>query len=164
IPDDVIIRAFEILEQIEQKDPFRATVKENSNETSPGKYHDKLISEKTKELEKLNLELTVKHQELNKCEEEILNKEKELGKKSYEVDKLKSEVSKIGKKSKPQKKKEYIQVSLFKPVLVKEFPLDEDLLKIVKIIKDIDINSLTPVEAMKKLIEIKEKLQSEKVN
>jgi len=43
IPDDVIIRAFEILEQIEQKDPFRATIKENNSEKSSGKYHDKLI-------------------------------------------------------------------------------------------------------------------------
>jgi len=158
IPDDVIIRAFEILEQIEQKDPFRATVKENNNGASNGKYHDKLISEKLKELEKLNLELAVKYQELSNCEEEISKKEKELGKKSYEIEKLKSEVSSIRKKSKPVKKKSYVQTSLFKPIAVKEPPLDENLLNLVKVIKDIDLNSLTPVEAMKKLIEIKEKL------
>jgi len=160
IPDDVIIRAFEILDQIEEKDPFRATVKENGNGVRSGKYHDKLVSEKLKELEKLNFELETKHQELGICEEEISEKEKELGKKTYEIEKLKSEINGIKKESKPKKTKKFVQTSLFKPIDVKENVLDEDLMKFVTLLKDIDINSLTPLDAMKKLIEIKEKLQN----
>ena len=53
-----------------------------------------------------------------------------------------------------------MQTSLFKPVAVREKIIDEDLIKVVKILRDVDINSLTPVEAMKKLIEIKEILQN----
>jgi DNA mismatch repair protein MutS len=160
IPDDVIIRAFEILDQIEEKDPFRATVKENGNGVRSGKYHDKLVSEKLKELEKLNFELETKHQELGICEEEISEKEKELGKKTYEIEKLKSEINSIKKESKPKKAKKYVQTSLFKPIDVKEKVLDEDFMRLAKLLKDIDINSLTPLDAMKKLIEIKEKLQN----
>jgi len=160
IPDDVIIRAFEILDQIEEKDPFRATVKENGNGTRFGKYHDKLVSEKLKELEKLNFELETKHQELGICEEEISKREKEIGKKTYEIEKLKSEISNIRKESKPKKTKKYVQTSLFKPIDVKEKVLDEDLMRLVKLLTDIDINSLTPLDAMKKLIEVKEKLEN----
>ena len=160
IPDDVIIRAFEILDQIEEKDPFRATVKENGNGARSGKYHDKLVSEKLKELEKLNFELETKHQELDICEEEISEKEKEIGKKTYEIEKLKSEISSIKKESKPKKIKKFVQTSLFKPIDVKEKVLDEDLMKFVQLLKHIDINSLTPLDAMKKLIEIKEELQN----
>ncbi len=160
IPDDVIIRAFEILDQIEEKDPFRATVRKNGNGARFGKYHDKLVGEKLKELEKLNFELETKHHELGICEEEISKKEKEIGKKTYKIEKLKSEMSSIIKESKPKKAKKYIQTSLFKPVAAKEKILDEDLWNLVKILKDIDMNSLTPLEAMKKLIEIKEKLDA----
>ena len=160
IPDDVIIRAFEILDQIEEKDPFRATVKENGNGTRFGKYHDKLVSEKLKELEKLNFELETKHQELGICEEEISKREKEIGKKTYEIEKLKSEITNIKKESKPKKAKKFVQTSLFKPMDVKEKVLDEDLMRLVKLLTDIDINSLTPLDAMKKLIEVKEKLEN----
>ncbi|MFW9945244.1 MAG: DNA mismatch repair protein MutS [Candidatus Odinarchaeota archaeon] len=160
IPDDVIIRAFEILDQIEEKDPFRATVKENGNGARSGKYHDKIVSEKLKELEKLNFELETKHQELSICEEEISEKEKELGKKTYEIEKLKSEISSIKKESKPKKTKKYVQTSLFKPIDVKKQVLDEELMKSVKLLKDIDINSITPLDAMKKLIKMKEKLEN----
>ena len=160
IPDDVIIRAFEILDQIEEKDPFIATVKENGNGTRFGKYYDKLASEKLKELEKLNFELETKHQELGICEEEISKREKEIGKKTYEIEKLKSEITNIKKESKPKKAKKFVQTSLFKPMDVKEKVLDEDLMRLVKLLTDIDINSLTPLDAMKKLIEVKEKLEN----
>ncbi|MGB5910047.1 MAG: DNA mismatch repair protein MutS [Promethearchaeia archaeon] len=160
IPDNVIIRAFEILDQIEEKDPFRATVKENGNGVRSGKHYDKLVSEKLKELEKLNLELETKHQDLKSCEEEIFIKEKELGKKTFEIEKLKTEINNIEKDSKPKKTKKFVQTSLFKPVAVREKIIDEDLIKVIKILRDVDINSLTPVEAMKKLIEIKEILQN----
>ena len=160
IPDGVIIRAFEILDQIEEKDPFRATVKENGNGIRSGRYHDKLVSEKLKELEKLNFKLETKHQELDICEEEISEKVKEIGKKTYEIEKLKSEITNIKKESKPKKTKKFVQTSLFKPIDVKEDVLGEDLVKLVKLLKDIDINSLTPLDAMKKLIEIKERLEN----
>ncbi|MFX1267078.1 MAG: DNA mismatch repair protein MutS, partial [Promethearchaeota archaeon] len=148
IPDDVIIRAFEILDQIEEKDPFRAMVKENGNGVRSGKHYDKLAGEKLKELEKLNFELETKHQELGICEEEISKKEKELGKKTYEIEKLKSEISSIKKESKSKKAKKYVQTSLFKPININKNLLDEEVIKIVKLLKDIDINSLTPLEAM----------------
>ncbi len=35
---------------------------------------------------------------------------------------------------------------------------DDDAKELIKIVKDIDLDSLTPVEAMKKLINMKEKL------
>ncbi|MFX1312796.1 MAG: hypothetical protein ACFFHD_09310, partial [Promethearchaeota archaeon] len=82
------------------------------------------------------------------------------GKKTYEIEKLKSEISSIKKESKPKKAKKYIQTSLFKPIDVKEKVLDEDLMRLVKLLTDIDINSLTPLDAMKKLIEVKEKLEN----
>ncbi|MFX0139218.1 MAG: DNA mismatch repair protein MutS, partial [Candidatus Hodarchaeota archaeon] len=160
IPDDVIIRAFEILDQIEEKDPFRAAVKENGNGARSGKYYDKLVSEKLKELEKLNFELETRHQELGICEEEISKKEIEIGKKTYEIEKLKSEISSIKEDSKTKKAKKYVQTSLFKPIEVKGNVLDEDLMKLINLLREIDINSLTPLDAMKKLIEIKEKLQN----
>ncbi|MFO7909715.1 MAG: DNA mismatch repair protein MutS, partial [Halomonas sp.] len=43
IPDDVIIRAFEILDQIAEEDPFKETVKKNGKASASGKYHDLMI-------------------------------------------------------------------------------------------------------------------------
>jgi DNA mismatch repair protein MutS len=156
IPDDVIIRAFEILEQIEEKDPFKATVQNNGNGASNGKYHDKLITEKLEKLEKLKSKLKSKEEKLSKCDEQLENKEKELQIKAAEAERLKATV-------KPQHqsptKNKLVQTSFFKPVVIKEKVEDENIEKLIDLIKEIDIDLVTPVDAMKKLLEIKEKLK-----
>lgn len=160
IPDDVIIRAFEILDQIEERDPFRATVKENGNGTIQGKYHDKLLQEKKIVLEQVNLTLEKKKIELNKFENDLIKIKKALAKKSYETEKAVSSQAESNKKPQASGKKEkkYIQTTFFKPKIVREEVEEEHFRDLVQVISDIDINSLTPIEAMKKLIIIKEKL------
>jgi DNA mismatch repair protein MutS len=167
IPDDVIIRAFEILEQIENKDPFKATVKENGNEENTGKYYRKIINEKKFELERISSEVELKLKELSSCEEDLEFKEKELGKKSFELEKLKkqqeeliseeNETPKLHKREKMQKK--YVQTTFFKPTILKETRIDEDLKEVIAILKNIDLNNITPVEAMQRLFELKKKIE-----
>jgi DNA mismatch repair protein MutS len=160
IPDDVIIRAFEILEQIEEKDPFIATVRENGNGAQTGKYHDKLIESKNIQLEKVSLDLTFKKEELNNCEEDLGNKEKELDRLKQEIDLLKSEASKIKTpKAESSNKKKLVQTSFFKPVVIKKMVKDENIKILIEFLKEININSLTPVDALKKLDDIKDKLK-----
>jgi DNA mismatch repair protein MutS len=171
IPDDVIIRAFEILEQIEEKDPFKATVKLNGNNESNGKYYDKFIREKRLELKKIDTELSSKKHELLDCEDKLLKKEKELGKKEFELEKLKTQfnqstVSQRQEQAEDEKfrkkKKSYVQTTFFKPKVLERVVVNEDLEEILDIIKNLDINSLTPIEAMKVIIDIKQK--GEKLN
>ncbi len=166
IPDDVIIRAFEILEQIEQKDPFKVAVQLNGNNGSNGKYYDKFIREKKLELEKINAELSSKKHELIDCEDMLLKKEKELGKKEFEFEKLKTQInhSTVSKQKEHsedekfrKKKKSYVQTTFFKPEVLERVLVNEDLEEILDIIKNLDINSLTPIEAMKVIIDIKQK-------
>ena len=165
IPDDVIIRAFEILNQIEEKDPFKATVEENGNGRLTDKYYDKFIQEKKKALERLNLDLDVKQRDLNECEAELIKKEKELGKKKIEVEKKKEQLTTLKDQSestnKPEisikKKKKIVQTTFFKPIVLKERADNENIEELIRKIEAIDINSMTPIEAMKKLIELKEK-------
>jgi DNA mismatch repair protein MutS len=153
IPDD---------DQIEEKDPFKATVKENGNEASPGKYHDKLLQEKKKALEQLNSNLEVKKKELNRYEEELNRVKKALVEKSFEIEKtINSQViSERMSQSSGTKEKKYVQTTFFKPKIVKETVDDEYFRELVETIAKIDINLLTPIEAMKRLILIKEKLSS----
>ncbi|NVM18315.1 MAG: DNA mismatch repair protein MutS [Candidatus Lokiarchaeota archaeon] len=160
IPDDVIIRAFEILEQIEEKDPFKATVKENGNGSFNGKYHDKLLQEKKNALNLINSNLEVKKNELNRFKDELVKVKKILVEKSFEVEKTissQADSSKIPQSSSTREKK-YVQTTFFKPKIVKEPVDDASFGELAEIIADIDINSLTPIEAMKRLILIKEKL------
>ncbi|MFX1395115.1 MAG: DNA mismatch repair protein MutS, partial [Promethearchaeota archaeon] len=158
IPDDVIIRAFEILEQIEEKDPFKSTVKENGNNTSSVKIHDKIINGKKKELERLNFELKSKMEKLQKCDIELDQKKNELIKKNAEVKRLKTNLQ--HKEEAISKKKKLVQTSFFKPIVQKEIIGEKEMKELIKIIKDINIDSITPVDALKKLNEIKEKLKS----
>jgi len=167
IPDDVIIRAFEILDQIEKKDPFKATVIKNGEVNAKGKYHDKLIREKIRELEKLNLEIDTKRQQLNKCENDLILKEEELGKRSFEIERLKAQLDKpregeiVSKELLPKKlEKKSVQTTFFKPKVVKEKIVDESVKELINILREIDINSITPIEAIKKLNELKEKLDN----
>ena len=50
-------------------------------------------------------------------------------------------------------------LDFLKPIVEKEKVLDENVKVLVEVLKNIDINSLTPIEAMKKLIEINEKMK-----
>jgi len=168
IPDEVIIRAFEILNQIEEKDPFKATVEENGNGRLTNKYYDKFIQEKKKALEHLNLDLDVQQRELNKCEAELIKKERELGQKIFEVEKKKKQLTNLKDQSeitnKPEisikKEKKFVQTSFFKPIVLKERADNENIEELIRKIEDIDINSMTPIDAMKKLIELKEKTRN----
>ncbi len=168
IPDDVIIRAFEILDQIEEKDPFKATVKENGNGITQGKYHDKIIQEKMTVLDRVNSNVEMKKKELNKYEDDLYRIKKEISIRSSEVEKKKetlanfrtqSEVNKISNLNN-RKEKKYVQTTFFKPTIVKETANEEYFKELIEIIDEIEINSLTPIEAMKKLILIKEKLSN----
>ncbi len=159
IPDDVVIRAFEILEQIEEKDPFKATVKENGNGNSSNKYYDKLIQEKKSVLDKLNSKLEQKKQELNDYDHELSKKEKVLKEKNLEIKNMNTTVP--SKKNKSSKQKKYVQTSFFKPIVKKEKIIDEKVKALIDLIKEMNINSITPVDAMKKLIELKEKLKEQ---
>jgi DNA mismatch repair protein MutS len=157
IPDDVIIRAFEILEQIEANDPFKTTVRENGNGLNSGKIYDKMINGKKKELENLNSKLKDLKEELSKCDEDLIQKEKELDVKSEEVTELREKLEKT--QNMPPKKRKSVQTTFFKPVVKKEMVIDKEFERILDLIKEIDINIITPLEAMKKLSEIKEKLK-----
>lgn len=168
IPDDVIIRAFEILNQIEEKDPFKATVEENGNGRLTNNYYDKFIQEKKKVLESLNLDLDVKQREMDECEAELIKKERELEKKNFEVEKKKEQLTNLKDQSeitnKPEirikKEKKIVQTTFFKPIVLKERAVNENIEELIRKIEDIDINSMTPIDAMKKLIELKEKTRN----
>ncbi len=168
IPENVIVRAFEILDQIEKKDPFKAAVRENGNDSSAGKYQSKLVERKQKEIEKISQELALKKKELNKCEDLLEQKKRELETKGLEFEKNKKESeSKEPEDLKPKSspsvskvKKQYVQTTFFKPIVKKEVVFDDQTKNLLNIIKSIDLNQLTPVEAMKKLIELKEKLDA----
>ncbi|MFW9941822.1 MAG: DNA mismatch repair protein MutS, partial [Candidatus Thorarchaeota archaeon] len=146
IPDDVIIRAFELLEQIEEKDPFRTTVKENGKNTTSGKYYDKVINGKKNELEKLNSELNLIKERIEFFDEKLIKKEKELERKKKELKKLeikiKSNLVKVSQ-SKASSKKKYVQTSLFDTSIKKKEKINENLLNLAKNIKELDIDKLT---------------------
>ncbi len=165
ISEDVIIRAFEILEQIEKKDPFKATVMENGNGPPSGKYHDALIEKKKEQLKRLSLELQSKREEIYDCEEKLSEKENELKKQGLKLDDLKKQMKNVKSQdtlvkktpTKSQKEKIYVQTSFFRPIVKTEKVIDDDIKELVKMIKEFDVNSITPLEAMKKLMELQEK-------
>jgi len=171
IPDDVIIRAFEILEEIEKNDPFQTIVRENGNGASSGKYLDTLTERKKLELEKLTSEIKKTKAELNNCGDTLDEKEKELSKVNTEIENLKNQSEKMREQQviskKPQSKeiikKKLVQTSFFRPVVKKETVLDDNIKDLIDILRNIDINSVTPIDAMKKLIEMKEKLNNLKL-
>ncbi len=162
IPDDVIIRAFEILEKIEKEDPFRTSVKENGNGASSEKYYDKIINGKKVKLEKLNSELEALQEQLEICAEDLTKKERELKKKNSEIEELGEEIK--AKKAKiPQtsiaKKRKYVQTSLFETTSAKKVVSDEKLLALVESLKKLDINTLVHEELKEKLERFKKQLE-----
>ncbi len=153
IPDDVIIRAFEILEQIEEKDPFRTTVRENGEINSSDKYYDRLINEKIVELDKLNIELKSMKELLSLCIEDLSRNQKKLSKKQSEIKELEAKRVKISENKTPKKKK-YVQTSLFKTINNKEQIAD-----LLHFIKEININSDIPAKLKEQLRELTKKLE-----
>ncbi|MBY9015566.1 MAG: DNA mismatch repair protein MutS, partial [Candidatus Lokiarchaeota archaeon] len=170
IPDDVIIRAFEILDQIEEKDPFKATVKNNGSEVLQGKYHDKFILEKQKVLDRLKSVLNLKQNELSRCEDELIRINKELVKKIGELKNSpgnrENSANQLDTRQcdEVKKEKKYVQTTFFKPKIMTETLLDDEVKELLKIVNDIELDSLTPVEAMKKLIIFKENLSKLKID
>ena len=108
------------------------------------------------ELDQIKSELNLMKQQLNKCDEDLIEKEKELKNKALELEKSKKNVEIPVPKT--LKNKRYVQTSFFKPIVKKEIVADEHIDKLITLIKEIEINSITPVDAMKKLIELKEYL------
>ncbi len=166
IPDDVIIRAFEILDQIEEKDPFKAAIAENGNGEYDTKYYNKFIKEKKNELEKVSFELSIKRNELIDCEDKLVQKQKELGRKAFEAEKLKAQLEfskgmEQDTKAKEKKKKAYVQTTFFKPKIMEKVVMDDNLKELIDIIKKLDINSLNPIEAMKIIINLKERVEKD---
>ncbi len=170
IPDDVIIRAFEILDQIEVKDPFKATVKNNGNDILQGKYHDKFILEKQMMLDRLNSALELKQNELSECEDKMILINKELVKKKSELQNIPDNRANsaiqldIRQRNDVKKEKKYVQTTFFKPKIMIETRSEDEVKELLKIVNGIELDSLTPVEAMKKLIILKEELSKLKIN
>jgi DNA mismatch repair protein MutS len=152
IPDDVIIRAFEILEQIEEKDPFRTTVRENGEATSPSRHYDKIINGKRVELEKLNTELKTLQVLLKECSEDLNRTEKDLEIRKREIKDL--EVSIKTEKDKIPKKKKYVQTSLFEPINNKEKVAD-----LRETVNKIDLKSDIPKDLKEKILDLKNKIE-----
>ncbi len=153
IPDDVIIRAFEILEQIEEKDPFRTTVRENGESASSSKYYDKVINGKKAELDKFNRELKSIKESLSECIGDLSRNQKDLERVQNEIKGLEAKRVKISETKTPKKKK-YVQTSLFEPLSSKE-----NLKDLLHIIKEIDINSDTPEKIKEDLKELTRKIE-----
>ncbi|MBD3213699.1 MAG: DNA mismatch repair protein MutS [Candidatus Lokiarchaeota archaeon] len=169
LPDDVIIKAFQILEQIEKDDPFKATIEQNNkNGVSTAKFHEKLIYNKEKQLKTFNKKLKEKNTQIKRCDEQLERKTKEFEEKIRKIESLEDTIKQLKAKrnifstqleKKPNKEKKTVQTTFFKPIVKKEPTNNEKIEEIMKIIQNTDINSLTPVEAMKKFLEMKEKLE-----
>jgi len=169
LPDEVIIKAFQILEKIEEEDPFKATIENNNkNNSSLGKFHDKLISHKEKQLETINTQLDSKNEDLKRCNESLNKKEKDIKKKLERIESLEQEIKQLNAKkrayssqtNKSNEKKKTVQTTFFKPVIKSELVIDDEIKEIIKMIQETDLNSLTPLEAMRKFIDIKERLKN----
>jgi dsDNA-specific endonuclease/ATPase MutS2 len=160
IPDDVIIRAFELLEQIEEKDPFRTTVRENGNGSTSNKYYDKLINGKKNELEKLNLELTSIKQKTDTLDEALSSAEKELEKKKIEIRDIQMKIQTARAKTSQSKssiRKKYVQTSLFEPKAIKG--KEEEVEMFLKSLDKLDINTLSHQDLKDEVLELKKKIR-----
>ncbi|MFX1571172.1 MAG: DNA mismatch repair protein MutS [Promethearchaeota archaeon] len=153
IPDDVIIRAFEILEQIEDKDPFITAVRENGEIAFSDKYYNKIINEKKVELDKLNEDLKMIKESLNECKADLSKSKSELEHKKNVIKELEIKKSKFSE-IKTQKRKQYVQTSLFEPLISKK-----EMLDLLHFIKEIDIKSDTLEKLKGKLTELKKKIE-----
>lgn len=166
IPEEVIIRAFALLEQIDHYDPFKETVRNHDNGKFQEHAYDKMLISKKKTLDSLNVSLDEIRQELSRCEQEIEVKKDEIKDKNFKIKELEAKgqsESKPTVKKVDSKKKKSVQTSFFKPIVKTEKIMEEEVKKIVELIKEIDIDSLTPIDAMKKLIKIKEEIEDKRL-
>ncbi|KKK46426.1 MAG: DNA mismatch repair protein MutS [Candidatus Lokiarchaeum sp. GC14_75] len=160
IPDDVIIRAFEILEQIEKRDSFRTTVKENGNNKSTNKIYDKVIDGKKHKLKEFNTELDRLNEILDKKREDLSKKEREIEDKTKlieELEKLNLKKAKISQKF-DSKKKKYVQTNLFGSPIKRDSMLEEKLKKFVDNFIEVDLSSLSKDDLKQKLLEFKNEI------
>ncbi|UCC21327.1 MAG: DNA mismatch repair protein MutS [Promethearchaeota archaeon] len=152
IPDDVIIRAFEILEQIEEKDPFRTAVRENGENISTTKHYDKIINGKKVELEKLYSELKTLRDSLNECNEDLSKTEKNLEIRKKQIKELELNIE--AKEVKTPIKKKFVQTRLFEPITDKEKFMD-----LLNLINNIDLNGDLPEKFKDHITELKNKIE-----
>ncbi|MBN1800947.1 MAG: DNA mismatch repair protein MutS [Candidatus Lokiarchaeota archaeon] len=61
-----------------------------------------------------------------------------------------------------ERQKKLVQTSFFRPIVKTEASLNGKLKRLIEIVENMDIENLTPVDAMKKLIRLKEELLSNK--
>ncbi len=142
-------------------------MRKNGNGVTSGKIYDNMINGKKKELENLNSEINTITDKLNECDLRLDQTEKELKNKINELENLKTENKQKKEKENSSKKvqdtaskqKKYVQTSFFKPIIKKEPVLDDKIQKLIDSIKKLDLNSITPLDAMKTLIELKEELK-----
>jgi DNA mismatch repair protein MutS len=163
IPDDVIIRAFEILEQIEQNDPFRTTVRENGNKSSSSTHYDKILNGKKFELEKLNNKLKSIEENLDRYSDDLAMKEKELERKNIEIKELDDNLKEIkanASQTQILRKKKYVQTSLFETSPKNREVTREHLKNLINYFKKFDIDTLTPNDLKAKLHELKKKIEN----
>ncbi len=161
IPEDVIIRAFEILEQIEQKDNFKKIVKENGNKSSSGESYNRIINEKKNELESLNLKIRAIKESLNDYNEKLGVRKKELAKKKIEFEDLEAKVKVSRIKSSQNKNKiakKYIQTSLFKPSSINNQISTEQVKELIGRLESIEIDSISQIEIKEQIVELKKKI------
>jgi len=162
IPDDVIIRAFEILGQIEEKDPFKTAIRENGTNIPSEKYYDNIINDKKNELDRLNTELESKKELLENYDLELIKKEREIEIKNNKIKELDIKIKEFKEKVvQPHKsvKKKYVQTSLFGSVPIRDKGSEENFKKIVNYFKNLDINSLSSNDLKDKVIDLKKKLE-----
>ena len=103
------------------------------------------------------MQLENKKDELTKYEAVLSKKEKVIKNKSFELEKLNKNLEKYTDKKQGTKKK-LVQTTFFKPTVLKEEVIDDNLKELMDLLRELDINSLTPVEALKKLSDLKDKL------
>ena len=158
IPEDVIIRAFEILEQIEQKDNFKTIVKENGNKASSGEIYNSFIIEKKNKLESLNLELITIKESLSNYNDRLGIKKKELEKKNIEIEDLEAKIKVTKLKASPNKnqiKKKYIQTSLFKPPSSNKQISNDQIKELISRLESIKIDSISQVDIKEQIVELR---------
>ncbi|KKM13143.1 hypothetical protein LCGC14_1719240, partial [marine sediment metagenome] len=161
IPEDVIIRAFEILEQIEQKDNFKTIVKENGNNISSGEIYNRIINEKKNQLESLNLELIAIKESLSDYNEKLGIKKKEFEKKNIEFEDLEAKLKFSRSKMSPNKtqiKKKYVQTSLFKPSSINKQISTDQVRDIISRLESIEKDSISQIEIKDQIVELKKKI------
>jgi len=115
-------------------------------------------------LDRLNLDLELKQNKISKYEDELILITKKLVKTESELSNIPSNGANSAiqldniQRNDVNKEKKYVQTTFFKPKIMRETLPDDEIKELIKIVKEIDLDTLTPVEAMKKLIYLKEKL------